>query len=443
MIYNHEIERTVLTICMHSPKVLPRILDLVPDKYFYLDSHKDIYSTIRELHTEGKKVDHRILSHHQPLLKDTILDLHLQVAPKSTPLKDYIGVLKDNWQWRLLEENARKQLQRVADRERPDDIYALSEKENQAVLIGTADYTMFKDKIPAAVKRLEERRKMRLSSKDGVIGVASGLSELDRRIAGFTPPEFVIIAGRPAMGKSALKKAIEVHASKDGVVLGFALEMDESQEEDRAIAQIAGVDGFKISSGRLDEYDFEKIAAAYPELEKLQLIIDDTPAISISELKARARAVAIDHDLKMITIDYLQLMTGDKGGNREQEVSGISRQLKELAKELNVPIIALAQLSRAVETRGGDKKPILSDLRESGSLEQDSDTIIFLYRPEYYGLEFYEDGMRTEGIAELIIAKQRKGPTGVAKVGYRSGTLKFEDLHEVQYGDDNHLPFNK
>jgi replicative DNA helicase len=264
--------------------------------------------------------------------------------------------------------------------------------------------------------------------------VPSGFGILDSYTSGFQKSDLVICAARPAMGKTAFTLTIARNAAvRFGVpVAFFSLEMAATQLVQRLMCAEAEIDAQKVRTGRLAPYEWEQLNARIAGLGKAPLFIDDTPALSIMDLRAKARRLKAEKNIGLIIIDYLQLMTGNvmKGGNREQEIAGISRSLKELAKELDVPVVALSQLSRAVETRGGDRKPILSDLRESGSIEQDADMVFFLYRPEYYGLSTYDDGSSTQGIAEVIIAKQRNGPTGEVKLQFVNKFAKFMDIQD-------------
>jgi replicative DNA helicase len=237
------------------------------------------------------------------------------------------------------------------------------------------------------------------------------------------------------MGKTAFVLSVLRNAAVDHnrPVAIFSLEMSSIQLVNRLISSEAELDSEKIKKGNLAEYEWEQLVHKTGKLSKAPLFVDDTPALSILELRAKCRKLKAQHDIQMIVIDYLQLMSGDnksggQGGNREQEIASISRALKKIAKELSVPVIALSQLSRAVETRGGDKRPQLSDLRESGAIEQDADMVMFLYRPEYYGITEDEDGNSTAGVGEVIIAKHRNGSLDTVKLRFIGKYTKFTDL---------------
>lgn len=267
------------------------------------------------------------------------------------------------------------------------------------------------------------------TTSNGLTGTPSGFSLLDRITSGWQNSDLILVAARPGAGKSAFMLSIARYAAREIPVAIFSLEMSAKQLAERLISSDNSIENDKIRSGLLSEVEWQRIGSDPNKLAAAKLYIDDTPSISVNELRSKCIRLKQDKDLKMIIIDYLQLMRGDQGGNREQEIASISRALKNLAKELNVPVIALSQLSRAVEQRA-DKRPMLSDLRESGSLEQDPDMVIFLYRPEYYKIYQDEKGMSTAGICEVDVAKHRSGGTGMVKVRFQKYFTRFVDLEE-------------
>jgi replicative DNA helicase len=295
--------------------------------------------------------------------------------------------------------------------------------------------------ISQVLKRIEEAK----NHKDGMSGVASGFTRLDRLTNGWQKADLIIVAARPAMGKTAfvLSMARNLAVEFRKPVAFFSLEMSSLQLVMRLISNETELDAEKLKRGQLTMAEWEQLHAQIDKLSDAPLIIDDTPALSVFELRAKSRKLMVKHQLELIVVDYLQLMTtGTEGkGNREQEISLISRSLKSIAKELNVPIIALSQLSRAVETRGGDKRPMLSDLRESGAIEQDADIVIFLYRPEYYGIDEDDAQNPTNGIAEVIISKHRNGQTGTVKLKFIDRLAKFKSLDEFETFDGSHNPY--
>src|SRR5699024_6832267 len=266
-----------------------------------------------------------------------------------------------------------------------------------------------------------------IANKEGLSGIPSGFTKLDELTSGWQPSDLIIIAARPGMGKTALTLSMARNMAIDYKVpvAFFSLEMSSVQLITRLISSETGLSSETLRTGKLEKHEWEKLNVKVKDLEAAPLYIDDTASLSIFDLRAKARRLASQYGIKMIMIDYLQLMTAGGSqkspGNREQEISMISRNLKALAKELNIPVIALSQLSRAVETRTGSKRPILSDLRESGAIEQDADIVSFIYRPEYYKIDEWDDDERspTEGQAEFIVAKHRNG-------GLDEIRLKFE-----------------
>jgi replicative DNA helicase len=290
--------------------------------------------------------------------------------------------------------------------------------------------------VQMALKDIEEKRK----HKDGLTGVPSGLTALDRLTSGWQKSDLIIIAARPAMGKTAFVLSTVRNAAVDHkkAVAIFSLEMSNIQLMLRLISAEAEIESEKIKKGALQEYEWIQLTNKVGKLSSAKIFIDDTPSLSVLELRAKCRRLKSQHNIELIVIDYLQLMSGDSGtkngpGNREQEISFISRSLKTLAKELDVPVIALSQLSRAVEARQ-NKRPILSDLRESGSIEQDADMVMFLFRPEYYDLTTDEQGNSTENMGEVIVAKHRNGPVDTVKLKYIKKYTKFSDWDDYGVG---------
>jgi len=288
-----------------------------------------------------------------------------------------------------------------------------------------------------AKKRIEE-----IANKEGLSGVPSGFDKVDKLTSGWQPSDLIIVAARPGMGKTALtlSMARNMAVNHNIPVAFFSCEMSSVQLITRLISSETGLSSEKLRTGNLEKHEWEQLNVKVKALEKAPLFIDDTPSLSIFDLRAKARRLASQHDIKLVIIDYLQLMTAggsQKGGNREQEISTISRNLKALAKELNVPVIALSQLSRAVETRGGSKRPLLSDLRESGAIEQDADIVSFIYRPEYYKIDEWDDEERspTQGQAEFIVAKHRNGGLDNIRLKFIGQLGKFDNL------DDFDSPF--
>ena len=284
-----------------------------------------------------------------------------------------------------------------------------------------------------ALRNIEDLSK----KEDKYSGVPSGFTKLDELTSGWQASDLIIVAARPSMGKTALTLSMARNIAVDfGVpVAFFSLEMSSVQLITRLISSETGISSDKLRTGKLEDHEWVALNTRVKNLEKAPLYIDDTPSLSIFDLRAKARRLSTQHGIKLIMIDYLQLMTiGNKGaGNREQEISTISRNLKALAKELNIPVIALAQLSRNVESRPGHKRPQLSDLRESGAIEQDADIVSFIYRPEYYKLETWEDDTPTTDQAELVIAKHRNGALDNIRLKFHAGNFSNLDTAAMGY----------
>lgn len=285
------------------------------------------------------------------------------------------------------------------------------------------------DVVKEAILEIEKASK----NTDGISGVPTGFRDLDKLTSGWQRSDMIVIAARPAMGKTAFILSMARNTAVDygmGVAI-FSLEMSSVQLVKRLISSESRIPAEKLRKGDLAEHEFQQLHSRITKLATAPIYIDDTPGISIFDLRAKCRRLKMQYDIQMVVIDYLQLMTagGGKGqGNREQEISSISRSIKEIAKELNIPVIALSQLSRSVETRGGDKRPILSDLRESGAIEQDADIVSFIYRPEYYELMTTETGESNKGIGEIIIAKHRNGATDSVRLRFIGEFARFENL---------------
>ena len=284
--------------------------------------------------------------------------------------------------------------------------------------------------------------------EDDITGIPTGFRELDNYTSGWQRSDLIIIAARPGMGKTAFTLALARNAAIEynNAVAIFSLEMSNIQLTQRLISMETEISGSKLRNGRLDDDEWQRLHNTIEKMSEVPIFIDDTPAINIFELRAKSRRLKMQHDIQLIIIDYLQLMSGggdNKRGNREQEISNISRSLKALAKELQIPVIALSQLSRAVETRGGAKRPQLSDLRESGAIEQDADIVTFIYRPDYYELE--DDINTPKGVSEIILAKHRNGATGTVQLKFVGQFAKFVELDDIEFDPfktDQNNPFN-
>jgi len=325
-----------------------------------------------------------------------------------------------------------------------DNVFDIIDRAEQAIF-SLAERRLrkgFQEIDPILHETFEEIERLH-NRKGGVTGVPSGFQKLDEMTAGFHRSDFIIIAGRPSMGKTAFALSIARNAAVEHKIpVGiFSLEMASYQLAMRLLCAEARVNSHLLRTGRLPMSEWPKLSLAVGKLAASPIYIDDTPNLGILELRAKARRLKAEKDIGLLIIDYLQLIQGPSSvENRQQEISAISRSLKALAKELNIPVIALSQLSRAVEARGGDKRPMLSDLRESGAIEQDADLVIFIYRPEVYQQLYDEEGNSLEGIAEIIIGKQRNGPTGTVRLAFIDDYAKFENLAMYEDIDFNIEP---
>jgi replicative DNA helicase len=319
------------------------------------------------------------------------------------------------------------------------DVFELLDKTEQSVFeISDSNLRKNYDNMRNLMAQAINELQLLKDHKDGLTGVPSGFTALDRMTSGWQRSDLVIIAARPGMGKTAFVVSSLRNAAVDFKipVAIFSLEMASIQLVNRMISAEAELEGEKLKKGQLADHEWAQLVHKTSRLSSAPIFIDDTPALSVLELRAKCRRLKAEHGIQLVVIDYLQLMRGDQGGNREQEIASISRALKGIAKELSVPVLALSQLSRSVETRGGDKRPQLADLRESGSIEQDADIVMFLYRPEYYKITVDEEGLPTQGVGEVIIAKHRNGSTGTAKLKFIGKFTKFGDLDEPSSFDN-------
>ncbi len=438
-----DLEEAVLGALMLEKDALSSVIDILKPEVFYRDNHQKIFRAIQLLFEKTSPVD--ILTVTAQLRLQGELEM-IGGAYYITELTNRVASAANiEFHSRII---IQKFIQRELIRISTEVINSAYEDTTDVLdLLDKAEKNLFEiaqnnlrrdsrrmdDLLHETLKEIEALK----DKKDGLTGVASGFTDLDRMTSGWQKSDLVIIAARPAMGKTAFVLSCARNAAVDfnKPVVVFSLEMSSVQLVNRLISGETEIEQEKIRKGTLEEWEWQQIHSKIGRLEQAPLIIDDTPALSIFEFSAKCRRLKSQHDIQLIIIDYLQLMQGKGdgkgGGNREQEIGSISRALKSVAKELNVPVIALSQLSRAVENRpGASKRPMLSDLRESGSIEQDADMVLFLYRPEYYGLDVDEDNNPTRGIGEIIIAKHRNGETGRVRLKFVGKYVKFTDLDQ-------------
>ena len=435
-----ELEEAVLGAMLIDKKGVDEVIDLLEPEAFYKSSHKNIFESIFRLFQNSQPID--LLTVSADLRKNGKLEsiggdyylVHLtQKVASSAHIEFHARIILQKYIQRSLIRISNEIIE-SSYKESIDVFDLLDEAESKLYDVAQGNikkssYTA-QNLVMLAKKKIEE-----IANKDGLSGVASGFEKLDLLTSGWQPSDLIIIAARPGMGKTALtlSMARNMAVTKQTPVAFFSLEMSSVQLITRLISSETGLSSEKLRTGKLADHEWKQLNVKVGDLEKAPLFIDDTPALSIFDLRAKARRLASQHDIKLIIVDYLQLMTAgttSKAGNREQEISTISRNLKSLAKELDIPVIALSQLSRAVETRGGTKRPQLSDLRESGAIEQDADIVSFIYRPEYYGIEEWDDEEHSSSIsqAELIIAKHRNGGLDNIRMKFIANLGKFEDL---------------
>jgi len=428
---NLEAERAVLGAILMDNETVYTVMEILEPPAFYQPSHRLIFSTMLDLSERGEPIDivtlvDRLRSagsldkaggpDYIPTLADEV--------PTSAGVANYAKIVKEKAVLRNLIETSTEIVQDCFDA--PGDVdQLLDEAERRIFAISEvrirSGFLSMKEIVKSSFKTIESL----YEKKEHVTGVPTGFADIDELTSGFQPSDLIIIAGRPSMGKTAFCLNIAQYASmnKKMTVAVFSLEMAKEQLVMRMLCSEARIDAHRLRSGFLGQTDWPKLSTAAGRLADAYIYIDDTPALSSMEMRAKTRRLKADKGLDLVIVDYLQLMSGrSRSDNREQEISEISRSLKALAKELGVPVVALSQLNRGVESRM-DKRPILADLRESGAIEQDADVIIFIYRDEIYNKESME-----KGTAEIIIGKQRNGPVGTRKLTWLDKYTRFEDL---------------
>lgn len=431
-----DLEEAVLGALMLEKNALTAVIEYLRPEHFYTEQHKEIYQAITDLFKASEPVDMRTVV--AQLRKNGRLELvggAYYIAELTSKVSSAANI---EYHSRIIIEMAiKRDLIQISSEvqqnayEDTTDVFDLLDRTEQSIFAISdsnlrKNYDTMKSLMFRAVTELQKRKE----HKDGLTGVPSGFTKLDRILSGWQRSDLIIIAARPGMGKTAFVVSALRNAAVDfnHPVAIFSLEMASLQLVNRLISAEAELESEKIKRGNLAEFEWQQLVHRTNRLSSAPIFIDDTPALSILELRAKCRRLKAEHNIQMIVVDYLQLMKGDSQGNREQEIASISRALKGIAKELDVPVIALSQLSRGVETRGGDKRPQLSDLRESGSIEQDADIVMFLYRPEYYKITVDEEGLPTNGMAEVIVAKHRNGSLDTVKLKFIGKYTKFADF---------------
>lgn len=430
---NIEAEQAVLGAMMIDKEAISKATEILRDGDFYRQDHRAVYQVIVGLFNKNQAVD--MVTVTEALKKDGKLEdvggiqfiaylanavptaanisYHAKIVEEKSLLRQLIGVSTEI---------------AGAGYEGTDDVNVLLDNAERLILSVSdrkirRDFAPIKEVVMGAIDRIDEL----YNKKGGITGLATGFVDFDRLTSGLQPSDLILIAARPSMGKTALVLNIAEHVAirEKKAVAMFSLEMSKEQLVQRMLCSEASIDSSRLRIGELEDKDWHQLIAAADSLSQAEIFIDDTPGISVMEMRAKARRLKVEHDLQLVVIDYLQLMQGSgkkNSENRQQELSDISRSLKALARELNVPIIALSQLSRSVESRQ-IKKPMLSDLRESGALEQDADMVAFLYREDYYDKE-----TENKNITELIIAKHRNGPVDTVRLFFHKQFTRFANL---------------
>ena len=435
-----EMERVVLGGLMIDKKGIDEVIDILRPEVFYLEAHQHIYNAVFQLFSNSQPVD--LLTLSAQLKRDGALekaggDVYLikltQKVTSTAHIEFHSRVIVQKFIQRRLITVSNETIEQCYD-ETQDVFDILDKAESNIYDVAQGNLKRSAENAQSLVTKAKQRIS-EIGMREGMSGIATGFHKLDELTSGWQPSDLIIIAARPGMGKTAftLSMARNIAIQNNQAVAFFSLEMSSVSLITRLISSETGLSSEKLRNGKLAEHEWTQLNTGVTDLEQAQLFIDDTPSLSIYELRAKARRLKSQHDIQIIIVDYLQLMTAgasNGAGNREQEISTISRNLKALAKELDIPVIALSQLSRAVETRTGSKRPVLSDLRESGAIEQDADIVSFIFRPEYYKMDEWDDGSGnpTAGEADFIIAKHRNGALDNVRLRFIGEMGKFDNL---------------
>jgi replicative DNA helicase len=412
-----------------------KAVEMLEDTAFYRDNHRRVFRTMARVVERNDVIDPVVLRDELERLgeleaaggTDYIAEL-LDVVPTAANVEYHCRIVQDKALRRRLIEAGTGIVQAAYDG--PQEIDLLLDQAEERVFEvsfqrGTNDVVRIKELMWKAMERIEARHR----GDDSVRGISSGFTDLDAKTNGFQKSDLIIVAARPSMGKTSFCLNIAANAALEAQIPTaiFSLEMSRDQLVERLLASESFVDLSRLRSGKLRDDDYPKMSRAAGLLGTAPIWIDDTPALTLLEVRSKARRLKAEHDIQLIIIDYLQLIRGtSRNENRQEEISFISRSLKALARELETPVIALSQLSRAPEQRGGDRRPMLSDLRDSGAIEQDADLVMFIYRAEMYASLLQQEDTR-EGEAELILAKHRNGPTGTMKLAFHKQYTRFDN----------------
>ena len=430
--WSAEAEQAVLGAMLLDQDAALRASELLEDSMFYREAHRRLFRAMAALTERRTVIDHITL--RDELMRRGELDAAggleylaelVDAVPTAANLEFHARIVKDKAILRRLIEGATAIVTEAYDGKSTAG-ELLDSAESRIFQIsqqrGDEGFTRIKEMLWPTMERIETLQK----SGKAITGVPSGFTDLDSLTSGFQPSELIVVAARPSMGKTAFCLNIASNAALEGQgVAIFSLEMSKESLVHRMLTAMARVDSQRVRQGSLRDFDFTQLARAAGILQSCPIWIDDTPALTLLEMRSKARRLKAENDLRMVVVDYLQLMRSPEySENRVQEISDISRSLKALARELEIPVIALSQLSRASEQRGGERKPILSDLRDSGAIEQDADLVLFIHRPEYYDRE--DESKR--GLAEVMLSKNRNGPTGDVQLRFSREYTRFDNF---------------
>ena len=451
-----ELEQAVLGALMNDNDAISNSIELLKPENFYQTEHQKVFSAIEDLFNNTQPVDILTVTNllkQKGDLKDVggaafVSKLTERVASAAN-IETHARIIAQKFIQRELIRISSNTIKDAYDD--TTDVFDLLNAAEQGLFeISEGNIRKNYDKMSTLIRQALEQIEEIKNKEDGLSGIPSGFSDLDRVTSGWQKSDLVILAARPGMGKTAfvLSMARNTAVQFNKPVAVFSLEMSSVQLVNRLISSESGIPAEKLRKGNLEDHEWIQLNQQITSLSEAPLFIDDTPALTVFELRAKCRRLVRNNGVEMVIIDYLQLMhagNSNKSGNREQEISTISRSLKSIAKELNIPIIALSQLSRAVETRGGDKRPMLSDLRESGAIEQDADIVCFIYRPDYYGFTEWPDTSPgqdpdCQGQGEIIIAKHRNGSLENIRLRFISHLAKFTDLDAFGFSNDDVMP---
>lgn len=443
-----EVEEAVLGAILIEKNALSAVIDSLKPEVFYKESHQKIYTSVQSLFNRSEPVD--IITVTNDLRNRGELEIcggALYIAQLTNKVTSSSNI---EFHARIITQKfIQRELIRVSNQtlgtayeESADVLEMLDDAQQRLFEVSENNFRRGYDTMQSLVKKAIDEVQKAKESEGHFTGVPSGFTDLDRITSGWQRTDLIVLAARPGMGKTAftLTMARNMAVEHKRPVAVFSLEMGAVQLVTRLVASESQLPADKLRKGDLKDYEWEQLHARIASLEEAPIFIDDTPALSVFELRAKCRRLKEQYNIEMVMIDYIQLMTiggGETKGNREQEISTISRSLKALAKELNLPVIVLSQLNRSVETRTGTKRPMLSDLRESGAIEQDADIVMFIYRPEYYKIDQYEDGSSTMGKGDIIIAKHRNGALADVRLRFVAQFARFEDDIPSEFGDYN------